>query len=84
MALIAAAVALKTFEDYWAPGLKIAADLGYDEAAEMLRNVRGSTGFVISVAVVTIVTEIAVVIIRSFNIGLVNANIKNFLILVSL
>ena len=77
-------MALKTFEDDFAPELKILADLGYDEASENLRNVRGSTGFVIFIAVVAIVTEIAIVIIRFLNIGLVNANIKIFLILVSL
>ena len=67
MALIVAVVVLKTFEDDLAPTLEIIADLGYNEAAEMLRNTPPSTGFVISVAVVDIATEIGIVIIRLLN-----------------
>ena len=89
-ALIAASVALGTFEDEFVPELeefkesRFVSDEVRDEINKILREIRGPTSTVIAIAAVAIMIEVAVILTRFLNIGSVNANIKFLLSVVSL
>ena len=84
-ALIAASVALGTFEDDFAPVIKEINEISNvsddikDELNKLLREIRGSTSFVIAITAVAIMIE-AAVILTILNIEFVNANIKTLLL----
>ena len=95
-ALIAASVALGTFEDDFAPkfedyvsDLEKYKDYVFDESIDekidkRMREIRGPTSSVIAITAVAIMLEAAVILTRFLNIGFVNANIKTLLCAVSL
>ena len=89
-ALIAASVALKTFEDDFAPVIKeineasyVPEDLKY-KSRKILKEIRGSTSFVIAITAVSIMIEAAVILTRFLNIEFVNGIIITLLPVVSL
>ena len=81
-ALIAASVALVTFEDDFVPIIEEAKKSPYssdeykDELNQVLREIRGPTSSVITITAVAIMIEAAVIFTRFLNIGFVNANIN--------
>ena len=98
-ALIAASVALGTFEDDFAPefedyvsDLEKYKDYVFDESIDekideinkIMREIRGPTSSVIAITAVAIMIEAAVILTRFLNIGFVNANIKKLLCAVSI
>ena len=89
-ALIAASVALGTFDNDFAPIIEEAKKSPYasdeykDELNKVLREIRGPTSTVIAITEVAIMIEAAVIFTRFFNIEFVNANIKTLLCAVSI
>ena len=89
-ALIAASVALGTFEHDFAPALEEIKEEPYlpdevkDEINKELREIRGPTSSVIAITAVAIMIEVAVILTRFLNIGFINASIKILIPVVSL
>ena len=90
-ALIAASVALGTFEDDFAPKIKEINEASYyvsyyikDELNKFQREIRGPTSSVIAITAVAIMIEAAVILTRFLNIEFLNTNIKSLLCVVSI
>ena len=89
-ALIAASVALGTFEDDFAPVIKEFNERSYvpedikDEFNKFQREIRGPISSVIAITAVAIMIEVVVILTRFLNIGILNKSIKTLLCVVSL